>query len=95
LQTAHPTITIKVQAIQNEDLDGKLEDTFTLPLGVQAFASQYPVDTANLLAFTSLSMIPALVFFSLFDAASSVALPVRSRGELRDCATTERRKAAG
>ena len=43
------------------------EATFTLPLGVQAFSSQYSVDTARVLAFTSLSMIPALVFFSLFE----------------------------
>ena len=43
------------------------QDTFTLPLGVQAFVSQYSVDTAKVLAFTSLSMIPALVFFSLFE----------------------------
>lgn len=43
------------------------ETSFTLPLGVQAFASQYSVDTAKVLAFTSLSMIPALVFFSLFE----------------------------
>ena len=43
------------------------EATFTLPLGVQAFASQYSVDTAKVLAFTSLSMVPALVFFSLFQ----------------------------
>jgi raffinose/stachyose/melibiose transport system permease protein len=43
------------------------QGTFTLPLGVQAFASQYSVDTAKVLAFTSLSMIPALVFFSLFE----------------------------
>ncbi|MFF1574308.1 carbohydrate ABC transporter permease [Leifsonia sp. NPDC058292] len=41
--------------------------TFTLPLGVQAFSSQYSVDTAKVLAFTSLSMIPALVFFALFQ----------------------------
>ena len=41
--------------------------TFTLPLGVQAFSSQYSVDTARVLAFTSLSMIPALIFFSLFE----------------------------
>ena len=41
--------------------------TFTLPLGVANFASQYSVDTARVLAFTSLSMIPALVFFSLFE----------------------------
>jgi len=43
------------------------EATFTLPLGVQAFSSQYSVDTAKVLAFTSLSMIPALIFFSLFE----------------------------
>ncbi|MCS5734077.1 carbohydrate ABC transporter permease [Herbiconiux daphne] len=43
------------------------EAGFTLPLGVQAFSSQYSVDTAKVLAFTSLSMIPALVFFSLFE----------------------------
>lgn len=43
------------------------QSTFTLPLGVQAFSSQYSVDTAKVLAFTSLSMIPALVFFSLFE----------------------------
>lgn len=43
------------------------EASFTLPLGVQAFSSQYSVDTAKVLAFTSLSMLPALVFFSLFE----------------------------
>jgi raffinose/stachyose/melibiose transport system permease protein len=43
------------------------ESLYTLPLGVQAFASQYSVDTARVLAFTSLSMIPALVFFSVFE----------------------------
>lgn len=43
------------------------EESFTLPLGVQAFASQYSVDTAKVLAFTSLSMLPALLFFSLFQ----------------------------
>jgi raffinose/stachyose/melibiose transport system permease protein len=41
--------------------------TFTLPLGVQQFSSQYSVDTARVLAFTSLSMLPALVFFSVFE----------------------------
>ena len=41
--------------------------TFTLPLGVANFSSQYSVDTARVLAFTSLSMIPALIFFSLFE----------------------------
>ncbi|MBO0607612.1 carbohydrate ABC transporter permease [Myceligenerans salitolerans] len=40
---------------------------YTLPLGVQAFASQYSVDTARVLAFVSLSMVPALIFFSAFE----------------------------
>lgn len=43
------------------------EASYTLPLGTQAFASQYSVDTARVLAFTSLSMIPALLFFSVFE----------------------------
>lgn len=43
------------------------QSTFTLPLGVQAFSSQYATDTSKVLAFTSLSMIPALIFFSLFE----------------------------
>ena len=40
---------------------------FTLPLGVAKFSSQYSSDTAKILAYTSMSMIPALVFFSLFE----------------------------
>ncbi|KGM13319.1 carbohydrate ABC transporter permease [Cellulomonas bogoriensis] len=43
------------------------EEVYTLPLGVQAFASRYSVDTARVLAFTSLAMLPALVFFSFFE----------------------------
>ncbi|PFG34885.1 carbohydrate ABC transporter permease [Sanguibacter antarcticus] len=35
----------------------------TLPLGVATFSTQYAQDTAGVLAFTSLAMIPALVFF--------------------------------
>ncbi len=35
----------------------------TLPLGVADFSTQYSADTAGVLAFTSLAMIPALVFF--------------------------------
>ncbi|PJI90989.1 carbohydrate ABC transporter permease [Luteimicrobium subarcticum] len=42
-------------------------EKYTLPLGVQAFSSQYSVDTAKVLAFTSLSMLPALVFFTIFE----------------------------
>ncbi|WP_350258140.1 carbohydrate ABC transporter permease [Scrofimicrobium sp. R131] len=40
---------------------------FTIPLGVANFASEYSVDTARVLAFTSLAMLPALIFFSLFQ----------------------------
>ena len=36
-------------------------------LSPMPFSSQYSVDTAKVLAFTSLSMLPALVFFSLFE----------------------------
>lgn len=36
---------------------------FTLPLGVQQFSTQYSSNTAGVMAFTSLAMIPALVFF--------------------------------
>jgi raffinose/stachyose/melibiose transport system permease protein len=40
---------------------------YTLPLGVQQFSSQYSSDTARVLAFTSLSMLPALIFFGFFQ----------------------------
>lgn len=40
---------------------------YTLPLGVQMFSSQHSVDTAQVLAFTSLSMIPALICFTIFQ----------------------------
>lgn len=40
---------------------------YTLPLGVQMFSSQHSTDTAQVLAFTSLSMIPALIFFTIFQ----------------------------
>jgi raffinose/stachyose/melibiose transport system permease protein len=36
---------------------------WTLPLGVASYQTQYSQDTAAILAYTALSMIPALVFF--------------------------------
>ncbi|MFI7520037.1 carbohydrate ABC transporter permease [Micromonospora globbae] len=42
-------------------------DLHTLPLGVQNFSSQYTSDTAGILAFTSLAMLPALLFFTLAE----------------------------
>jgi len=38
-------------------------DQWTLPLGVMNFTQQYSQDLALVLAFTSLSMIPALIFY--------------------------------
>jgi raffinose/stachyose/melibiose transport system permease protein len=43
------------------------QNNFTLPLGVAAFQTQYARDTAAVLAFTTLSIIPALVFFLLLE----------------------------
>lgn len=39
--------------------------TATLPVGVQYFSTAYSQDTAGVLAFTSVAMIPALIFFTL------------------------------
>ena len=41
--------------------------SYTLPLGVQAFSTQYSQDTAMVLAFTALAMLPALIFFTLAE----------------------------
>jgi raffinose/stachyose/melibiose transport system permease protein len=38
-------------------------EQWTLPLGVMNFSSQYSQDVARILAYTSLSMIPALLFY--------------------------------
>ncbi|WP_022918492.1 carbohydrate ABC transporter permease [Ruania albidiflava] len=38
--------------------------TATLPVGVQYFSTAYSQDTAGVLAFTSLAMVPALLFFT-------------------------------
>jgi len=40
---------------------------WTLPLGTATFSSQYTQDTAKILAFTALSMVPALTFFVLAE----------------------------
>jgi raffinose/stachyose/melibiose transport system permease protein len=42
-------------------------DMWTLPLGVSDYASQYTEDTAPILAFTALSMVPALALFVLAE----------------------------
>lgn len=39
------------------------QELWPLPLGVTQFSSQYSQDTGAVLAYTSLAMIPALVFF--------------------------------
>jgi raffinose/stachyose/melibiose transport system permease protein len=38
-------------------------DQWTLPLGVMNFSQQYSQDVARILAYTSLAMIPALLFY--------------------------------
>ena len=43
------------------------QDGMTLPLGVTAFQGQYASATTSIMAYTSLSMIPALVFFLLME----------------------------
>ncbi len=42
-------------------------DQYTLPLGTALFQSQYSSDTARILAFTALTMVPALAFFVLAE----------------------------
>jgi raffinose/stachyose/melibiose transport system permease protein len=39
------------------------QGNWTLPLGVSNFSTQYSSDTARILAYTSLSLVPALVFY--------------------------------
>ena len=49
-------------------------DNWTLPLGVTNFSTQYTTDTARILAYTTLALVPALAFF-----ATSFARPLLAR----------------
>jgi len=42
-------------------------DNWTLPLGVTNYSTQYTADVARILAFTTLSMVPALLFYALAE----------------------------
>jgi len=42
-------------------------ENWTLPLGVTNYSTQYTADTARILAFTTLSMVPALVFYAFAE----------------------------
>jgi raffinose/stachyose/melibiose transport system permease protein len=42
-------------------------NTWTLPLGVTNYSTQYTADIAKILAFTTLSMVPALVFYAFAE----------------------------
>lgn len=42
---------------------GMPQDLWPLPLGVQQYSTQYSADTGAVLAYTSLSMLPAIAFF--------------------------------
>ena len=39
------------------------EPNWTLPLGVTNFSTQYTTDTARILAYTTLALVPALIFY--------------------------------
>jgi raffinose/stachyose/melibiose transport system permease protein len=43
------------------------QEQWTLPLGVLNFSTQYSQDVAAVLAYTALSMIPALVFYAFAE----------------------------
>ena len=42
-------------------------DTITLPIAVNNISTQYSTDTARVLAFTTLSMVPALIFYAFAE----------------------------
>ena len=42
-------------------------DEHTLPIGVNNISSQYSTDFALVLAYTTLSMIPALIFYAIAE----------------------------
>ncbi|MDA0168179.1 carbohydrate ABC transporter permease [Solirubrobacter taibaiensis] len=42
-------------------------DNWTLPLGVTNYSTQYTADIARILAFTTLSIVPALVFYAFAE----------------------------
>jgi raffinose/stachyose/melibiose transport system permease protein len=43
------------------------ESNWTLPLGLTNFSTQYATDTARILAYTSLALVPALVFYAVAE----------------------------
>jgi len=43
------------------------KENWTLPLGVTNFSTQYSTDTALVLAYTTLSLVPALVFYVIAE----------------------------
>ena len=43
------------------------ESNWTLPLGVTNFSTQYSTDTARILAYTTLALVPALIFYLIAE----------------------------
>ena len=43
------------------------ESNWTLPLGLTNFSTQYTTDTARILAYTTLALVPALVFYMVAE----------------------------
>ena len=58
------------------------QQRFTLPLAVGNFQTEHAQDTASILAFTALSMLPALGCF-LFAQRHLAGSPARSRADKR------------
>ena len=42
-------------------------DQHTLPIGVNNISTQYSTDFARVLAYTTLSMVPALIFYAVAE----------------------------
>ena len=65
-------------------------DMWTLPLGATNFSTQYSSDTARVLAFTSLSMVPALVFYVIAERQIVSGLASGARQGLRPSTRRDR-----
>lgn len=53
---------------------------WTLPVGVTNFSTEYTTDTARVLAFTTLAMLPALVFYMFAERQIVAGLSAKTTG---------------
>ena len=67
------------------------QENWTLPLGVTNFSTQYSSDTAAILAYTTLSLIPALAWsWTTISASGSKGAPSSSRATTSAASASER-----